>query len=295
MIVITGASGHYGRQVIDELLQVVPPSQIGASVRHPEKVAALAERGVRVRQGDFADPASLRAVFDGAEQVLIVSVNAFGEEAVRQHGAAIAAAKDAGAKRILYTSHQWADEVPIFVPSRDNHAPTEQLLRDSGVPFVSLRNGFYAESALFQLAALKHTHEIALPADGPTCWTARADLAVAAAKVLVNPGLLDDGISPPLTGSELLDFADIAGLASQILGVEVQRRITSLDEYKHVLMSHGLPAPVAEGVTTLFTAAQAAEFAETDPTLERLLGRKATTMREVLAKFLTEPGTKIFQ
>ena len=46
---------------------------------------------------------------------------------------------------------------------------------------------------------------------------------------------------------------------------------------------------------TLFTAAQAGEFAQNDPTLERLLGRKPTTMREVLAKFLTGPDTKIFQ
>lgn len=295
MIVVTGASGHYGQQVIENLLKSLPGSQIGASVREPDKAAAFAERGVRVRQGDFVKPESLQDAFEGAEQVLIVSVNAFGEEAVRQHGAAIAAAKNAGAKRILYTSHQWANDEPLFVPSRENHAPTEELLQTSGVPFVSLRNGFYAESALFQLASLKETHEVALPADGPTCWTARADLAAAAAKLLLDPGLLADGISAPLTGSETLGFADLAELASEILRVEVKRRLISLDEYEHVLVGHGLPAPIAKGVATLFTAAEAGEFAQTDPTLERLLGRPPISMREILEKYLTGPESQIFQ
>ena len=105
-------------------------------------------------KGDFAEPASLLQAFDGAEQVLIVSVNKFGEEAVRQHDNAIRAAKSAGVKRILYTSHQGANPSSAFAPCRD-HAATEALLQSSGVSYVSLRNGFYAESALFQLGERK--------------------------------------------------------------------------------------------------------------------------------------------
>jgi len=148
--------------------------------------------------------------------VLIVSVNKFGEEAVRQHGNAIQAAKNAGAKRILYTSHQGANPSSAFVPARD-HAATEALLQSSGVPYVSLHNGFYAESALYQLGGVKQTGKIVLPEDGPVSWTARADLAEAAVAALTEPGLFD-GISPPLTSSQALDFADIAKIAWEILG-----------------------------------------------------------------------------
>ena len=293
MIVVTGATGQLGRQVVEGLLKKLSSAQIGVSVQSPEKAVDFKQRGVRVRKGDFADPASLKEAFDGAEQVLIVSVNKFGDEAVRQHGNAIQAAKDAGAKRILYTSHQGASPSSAFVPSRD-HAATESLLASSGVPFVSLRNGFYAESALFQLGGMKQTGKISLPEDGPVSWTARADLAEAAVAALTDLGLFD-GISPPLTSSQTLDFAGIATMASEILGRNIVRETVSDEDYRTALIAHGLPKVMADAFGTLYKASRAREFAVVDPTLERLLRRKPTAMRDVLNDFLSKPESKLFQ
>ena len=290
MIVVTGANGQLGRQVVQGLLKKLASSQIGVSVRDPAKAADFKQRGVRVCQGDFADPSGLAQAFDGAEQVLIISVNNI-EEGVRQHGDAIRAAKDAGAKRILYTSHQAASPSSAFVPARANHAATEALLETSGVPYVSLRNGFYAESALFQMSSVKQTGKIVVPKDGPVSWTARADLAEAAVAALTEPGLFD-GTSPPLTSSETLDFADIARLSSEILGRDVLRETVSDDDYRASLIAHGLPEKMAAMFLTLYTAARAREFAVVDPTLERVLGRKPTPMRDVLNEFLSKPETE---
>ncbi len=287
MIVLTGATGQLGRQVVEELSKKLPSAQIGVSVRNPEQAEDLKQRGIRVCKGDFADPGSLTEAFDGAEQVLIVSVNKFGEEAVRQHGNAIQAAKNAGAKRILYTSHQGANPSSAFVPARD-HAATEALLQSSGVPYVSLRNGFYAESALFQLGGVKQTGKISLPEDGPVSWTARADLAEAAVAALTEPGRFD-GISPPLTGSHTLDFAEIAKIASEILGRDIIRETVSDEEYRTALISHGLPDVMADALGTLYKAARAREFAVVDPTLERLLRRNPVAMKDVLNGFLLKP------
>ncbi len=110
MIIVTGANGHLGRAVVERLLELVPAEQIGVSVRDPEKASALAALGVRVRRGEFDDPASLADAFEGVSWVLIVSVNSFGEAAARQHRMAINAAKAAGAQRIVYTSHMAASE-----------------------------------------------------------------------------------------------------------------------------------------------------------------------------------------
>ena len=293
MIVVTGATGQLGRQVVEGLLKKLPSAQIGVSVRDPKKAVDFRQRGVRVCEGDFADPVSLTAAFDGAEQVLIVSANKTGGEAVRLHGDAIQAAKNAGAKRILYTSHQAASPSSAFVPARD-HAATEALLQSSGVPYVSLRNGFYAESALFQLGGVKQTGKISLPADGPVSWTARADLAAAAVGALTEPELFD-GISPPLTASHKLDFADIAKLASEILGRAIEREAISDGAYRTALIAHGLPAVMADLLGTLYTAARAREFAVVDPTLERLLGRQPTAMKDVLSDFLSKPESSLFQ
>ncbi len=284
MIVVTGATGELGRLIVKSLLKRVPGAQIGISVRDPEKAEDLRQHGIRVCKGDFAEPASLLQAFDGAEQVLIVSVNKMGEEAVRQHENAIRAAKNAGVKRILYTSHQGANPSSAFAPCRD-HAATEALLESSRVPYVSLRNGFYAESALLQMGGLKQTGKIALPEDGPVSWTARADLAEAAVTAITQPDLFE-GISPPLTNSQTLDFDDVAKLATNILGRTVERETISDEEYRTRLISHGVPEVLADGLGGLYRASRAREFAVIDPTLERLLGRSPTSMKELLTGFL---------
>lgn len=285
MIVVTGATGQFGRLVVEGLLQKMPGAQIGISVREPQKAADFERRGVRVRRGDFADAATLGQAFEGAEQVLIVSVNKLGEEALEQHRTAIQAAKDTGAKRILYTAHQAASPSSEFVPAR-GHAATEALLQASGLPYVSLRNGFYAESALFQLGGLKESGKVMLPQDGPVSWTARADLAEVAVAALTQPELFD-GISPPLTASETLDFAAVAQLASEHLGRPVERQIISDGEYQANLVAHGFPEAMAALLGSLYRASRAQEFAVVDPTLERVLGRTTTRMKTVLEGFLS--------
>ena len=94
MIVVTGATGKLGGQVVQQLLHKLPADQVGASVRDPEKAEAMSRRGVRVRQGDFDAPDSLAAALEGATQVLIVSSNAraYGGDPVAQQRAAIEAA-----------------------------------------------------------------------------------------------------------------------------------------------------------------------------------------------------------
>lgn len=288
MIIITGASGHYGRAVAERLLAFVPAAQIGVSVRDPEKAQELAERGVRVRPGDFSDSSSLRHAFEGASQVLIVSVNVLGPEAVKQHGNAITAAKAAGVGRVLYTSQIAAHADSAFAPARD-HAATEELLQASGVPFTSLRNGYYAESALWQLGSAKKTHKLALPEDGPVSWTTRSDLADAAVAVLINPEAFD-GITPPLASPDALDFAALAQIASEIVGEPVTREVIADDAFRTSLVTSGLPEPMADGVLGSFIASRRGEFAADDPTLERLLGRAATPIHSILTDFFSGPA-----
>ncbi|RYG81422.1 NAD-dependent epimerase/dehydratase family protein, partial [bacterium] len=172
MIIVTGATGKLGGAIAERLLQRLPASGIGVSVRDPEKAHALAERGVRVRQGDFADPASLRRSFEGASQILIISSNAaaYGGDPVAQHRNAIDAAKAVGARRILYTSHMAASTASRFPPMRD-HAATEAMLRSSGTAFTVFRNGFYADAVPRLMGKAVETGELVGPKDGPVSWT----------------------------------------------------------------------------------------------------------------------------
>lgn len=283
MIVVTGATGQLGHAIVEQLVRLVPASEIGASCRDPNKASALAALGVRVRQGDFEDAASLRHAFEGATQVLLVSSNAraTGGDALAQHRTALDAARAVGARRVVYTSHMAASASSAFPPMLD-HAATELMLRDSGLAWTSLRNGFYASSGIALLGDALQTGVIEAPVDGKVSWTAHADLAHAAAIVLANEGRFD-GPTPPLTASQALDLGDIAAIASELLGKSI-RRDTLTDEALEARLTArgaGRAAPIVLG---LYRASRNGEFSAVDPTLAQLLGRAPLTLREVLAQ-----------
>jgi uncharacterized protein YbjT (DUF2867 family) len=250
----------------------------------PHKAVTF-KRGVRVRRGDFDDPATLAKAFDGAEQVLVVSVNQLGEPGRRLNRAAIEAAYAAGARRVLYTSHMGARVGSLFPPAA-THAATEAVLVETGKPFTSLRHGFYAESALHLIGrGWLEAGEIRVPEDGPVSWTARADLAEADAIVLAEEGRLD-GITPPLTAPEAITMEDVAAVASDVAGREIRHVVVSDAQWRDTKIAQGVPAPMAEALLGMWRAARRGDFAATGPTLQTLLGRRPRTMRDVLAATL---------
>jgi NAD(P)H dehydrogenase (quinone) len=282
MIVVTGATGRLGRGIVESLLRRMPAESVGVSVRDPGKAADLAAQGVRVRHGDFAKADSLPAAFEGASQLMLVSSNAraVGGDTLAQHRAAIAAARAAGVKRIVYTSHMAASSRSEFAPMHD-HAATEELLRESGVAWTSLRNGFYAAAGIMWLGDAATSGVFEAPADGKVSWTAHADLAEAAALVLTSPGRFD-GPTPPLTASEALSMSDLAALAAEITLRPVRRAIITDDELRARLRGRGLPEVVADIFLGFYRASRKGELQAVDPTLEQLLGRKPLSMRTLL-------------
>lgn len=286
MIIVTGANGTLGRMVVERLLERVPAEQVGVSVREPEQARALQERGVRVRQGEFGDADSLAHAFEGASQVLVVSASALGETAVRLNRMAIEAAKAAGADRVLYTSHMGSNPESAFPPMH-THAATEAALQELGVPFTALRNGFYASSAAFGLRRALETGELGVPEDGPVAWTAHADLAEVAALALDGDDL--DGLTPALTGSEEIDMAGIAEIASELTGRLIRRVVVPDADFRADLLAAGLPEPVADLSLGMFVASRQGAFVPADPTLTRLIDREPVSLRDVLKDALP-PG-----
>lgn len=282
MIIVTGATGQLGRAVVGRLLELVPAGQIGVSVRAPEKARELHAHGVRVRRGDFDDPASLAHAFEDATQVLIVSSNAsaYGGDPLAQHRSAIEAARTTGARRIVYTSHMAASNASAFPPMLD-HAATEEMLRQSGLAWTALRNGFYASSGLQLMGDALKTGVLEAPKDGKVSWTAHADLAEAAAILLADEGRYE-GPTPPLTGSQSLDLADLATIASELEAQPVRRQIIPDEDLRAKMAAHGVPERVTAIAQGFYLASRQGEFAAVDPTLERLLGRPPKPVRDVL-------------
>ena len=281
MIVITGATGALNGATVDHLLERLPAPEIVVAVRDPAKAQRYADRGLAVRVADYADPGSLPAAFAGADQLLLVSSNDPGADAVSLHRTAIDAAVAAGVGRILYTSHQGAAADTPFGPGRD-HAATEQLLSESGVPWTSLRNGFYAHSLGWLAGPWRDTGVIAVPADGPVSWTGRNDLAEAAAVILASAGGFDGPTT--LTAHEAPTFAEVAEIASELTGRTIAAKILAEDEWVEEQIAAGRPAAAVRFTLGMYQAAHQGFFSGVDSLLSRLLGREPQTVRKVLAQ-----------
>ncbi len=286
MIVVTGATGQLGSRIVERLLSRVPAETVGVSVRDVAKAASVRDRGVRVRQGDFTAPPTLEHAFAGADQVLVISASIRGAGAVAANLAAIDAARAAGVRRILYTSHQAASNDSLFPPQL-THAATEEYLQGLGSPFTALRNGFYATTLGYYIRAAIASGRLELPEDGPVSWTAHADLATAAAVALTDDGVLD-GVTAPLTASEMLTFADVAGILSDITGRTIERVVVADDEWKAAVVDSGMPPAAADFTLGMFRAARQGEFAVTDPTLGSVIGHRPRSARSVIETLLRE-------
>lgn len=289
MLIVTGATGQLGKRIVANLLRRVPAERIGVSVRSPDMASDLAALGVRVRQGDYDQPDTLRHAWEGAERVLLISSNAAasGGDPIAQHSNAIAVAKRLGVERILYTSQVSASPTSRFPPGR-THAATEALLGESGITWTALRHGFYAQSLLAMQADGLASGMISAPADGPVAWTTHDDLAAADAALLAGDRVID-GPTPPLTGPDALDLAGIARLASEIGATPVSRETISLDDLERRVIQNGVPAGGRAVMLGYFRAAEAGEFAAVDPTLAAILGHQPAGMRRYLAENLPGP------
>jgi NAD(P)H dehydrogenase (quinone) len=282
-VVITGATGGLGSDVIAQLQRLAPPSVLGVSVRSPEKAAALARAGIRVRHGDFNDKASLEKSLAGARRVLLISTRTAGNAArFAEQRNAIDAAIRCDVEHIFYTSI--VQRPGSMFDVAQGHFDIETYLASCGAAYTVLRNGQYIENLPMFLGQSILTGDLALPEDGPTAWVARIDLAEGIARLLLSKEALPERIL--LTGPEALDFATIATIAGRAVGRRIVRRTIPGHEFAAILVRRGLPPPLAQSLTTGFASRAAGELAELDPALQRLLGRPLRRVNEVLPELL---------
>jgi len=279
MIIVTGATGALNGATVDHLLESVPAEDLVVVARDAARAQRFADRGVAVRRGDYADPASLPAAFEGADQLLLVSSSDPHADGVALHRTAIEAAVAAGVGRILYTSHQNAVPDTPFKPGRD-HAATEQLLAESGVAWTSLRNGFYLHSLAWMMGPWRETGVISVPGDGPVSWTSRDDEAEAAAVILTADGAHDGPTT--LTAGAAPTFAEIAAIASEVTGRTVGHEVVGEQEWLDAQAARGVPEPMSRFLLGFYQAAGRGDFAGVDPLLATLLHREPRTVRELL-------------
>jgi NAD(P)H dehydrogenase (quinone) len=247
MYLVTGASGHLGQLVINDLLEThrIPASKIIATTRKPQTLAALKARGVDVRAADFDDTANLVKAFKGATRLLLISTDAMDRPGRRleQHRNAIAAAEKAGVEHVLYTSMPKPEtSAVLFAP---DHVGTEKALAASGLKgWTVLRNNWYFENLLHSLPhAIKSGTWYTAAGEGKIAHIAREDLARAAAAALAS----DQGgkNTYTLTGAQEYTTGEIAKLVSDAVGKPISVVQVPLEGLVQGMVGAGVPEPVA--------------------------------------------------
>lgn len=279
-IVVTGATGHLGRFVVESLLERgLPAGEITATGRDTTKLADLAERGVITTRADFDVPASLRAAFAGADTLLLVSGSEVGKR-VPQHRNAIEAAKEAGVGHLVYTSVLRADRSTLSLAPE--HKATEQILAESGLPHTLLRNGFYSEVYVDRLEqAREHGAVVGSAGQGRVSSASRRDYAEAAAVVLLDPAA-HVGAVRELVGDQAWTYADLAVAIGEVLGREVAYRDLGDEGFRAVLTGAGMDEGTVEFVAGLEVATREGELWAEPGLLAKLIGRPTTPIVETL-------------
>jgi len=279
-IAITGASGQLGRLTAEALLEKTSPSDVVLVTRNPDAIADLASRGADVRRGDFDDPASLRAAFEGVERLLLISTLVFGAR-VKQHRAAIDAARAAGVALIAYTGIGNPSHSNPGVAARD-HRETEEAMLASGMDWTFLRNGIYADHLLIGAGAAVATGRlITNDGEGRTAFVARADCAAAAAAVLTGDG--HERKAYDITSEDALTAADVAALFTELSGKTVEAAYVNDDEWIAAMVEHaGMPEQLAKDLATFGIAARRGYLGAVSTAVEELTGREPVSVRAVL-------------
>ncbi|MEB3753759.1 SDR family oxidoreductase [Acinetobacter sp. MD2(2019)] len=280
---ITGATGQLGQLVVAQLQKTAPQLEIVALVRNTEKAKALFKESVEIRKFDYSEPASLAAALDGLSQILLISSSEIGQR-IPQHTAVIQAAQNAKLNKIVYTSLLNADHSPLGLATE--HKATEQLIKQSGLNYAILRNNWYSENHLANLAHVIEQGVLYGAAEnGRISAASRQDYAEAAANVLTlaeeNQKIYE------LAGSSSFTLAELAQMISTVAKTTVRYENLSAADYTAALISAGLPDFVADILVDADVQTAAGAMYSQAKDLEQLLGRKTTPILTLIEKALT--------
>jgi len=272
MIAVTGATGGVGGRVARAL------ASQGLALRLVVRDAARApDLGAEVAEAQYRDGPAMRAAFDGAETVYLVSASESADRVV-EHVSAVDAAAAAGVQRIVYVSFMGAAPDAVFTFARD-HAATEERIRSAGLAHVFLRSCMYAEYVpLFASAE----GVIQGPAgDGRGAFVSRDDVADVAAAVLAAPAQ-HDGRTYDVTGPEALNLDEAAAILSEAAGRAVVYERETLEQARESRRPSGAPDWEIEGWVTSYAALPAGDLEPPSDAVQQILDRPPRSLADVL-------------
>ncbi|MCA8830429.1 SDR family oxidoreductase [Hymenobacter pini] len=277
MILITGATGHIGAAVLNQLLRIAAPGQVAGLVRDEAKAARLKAQGVQLRVGDYRDPASLERAMQGISKVLLVSGGA-DEDGLQQHYNVVDAAKKAGVSCLAYTGRALHNPATLANELMMRHFQTEDYIRASGVPYILFRNILYMDTLPQFVGPQVLEQGIQLPAGpGRVAFALRQEMGEAIANVLAD-SRCDNRIFT-FTGTTTYSFADVAAALSELSGRKVEYTPIEEAAFAARLQAQGLPPAVIQRISGFLIDIKNGQEATVSADLADWLGRPPTPLK----------------
>lgn len=270
MILVTGATGTVGSEVVKQLIEA--GEKVRVLSRNPEKVAEKLGSKVEVAQGDLEKPETLDAAFAGVDKVFVLSA---GPDIPKLEGNAYAAAQKAGVKHIVKLSAMGADMEPGIQLGRW-HRESEEKLKGTKISWTILRPGNFSSNTLMWADSIKGQGAAYHPTgEGKTALIDPRDIAAVAVKALTTPG--HEGKAYNLTGPESLSGAEQVAKISEAIGKPLKFVDVPESAARDGMLKSGMPEVMVNALMELMGIVRAGYTAAVDPTAEQVLGRKPRT------------------
>ncbi len=272
MILITGATGTTGREIVEELRKG-GATGVRALVRDPARAGVVRDAGFETVAGDFERPESLAAALEGVERALLLTPPT--PQTFELQRNFIEAAKRAGVKHVVKLSAIGADSASPEGFGKW-HGQSEEFLKSSGLEWTMLQPNFFMQNLLGQARQVAATGSVFQPVgDARASFVDTRDIAAVVARTLTEEG--HEGQTYVLTGPEALSYHDVAAKLSEAAGRTIGYVPISPEQFREGALAAGLPewlVAALERLNELFASGRAAEVSDA---VRRVARREPTT------------------
>lgn len=262
MILVTGATGRIGQEIVTRLRSMGVPFRSG--LRSPEKA-----RGYEAVAFDLDRPETFAAAVQGVDRLFLLSSGGTEREIP-----VVDAAKKAGVLHVVKLS-VWGADGEAFAFGRD-HRQVERHLESSGLAWTFLRPNGFMQNFLAHAESIRSQGAFYQP--GPDFRHSMIDvrdIASVAVRTLTEDG--HAGKAYPLTGPEALSNVRVAEKISHAIGKPVAAVFVTEDQYRQALAGAGVPPPYAEKILDLTRSYRTGAFEEVTAWVERITGKRPTS------------------
>jgi uncharacterized protein YbjT (DUF2867 family) len=264
MILVTGATGTVGREVVAQLLTA--GQRVRAMTRDPKKIDL--NGGVEVVQGDFNAPDTLASAVKGVDRVFSLT---FGPQTGIHEKNLARAAKASGVRHIVKLSALGGDD-----ETRNNirkwHDEGEQAIRDTGIAWTVLRPGAFMSNALHWRASIRAQGKVfSNYGDGKLPPVHPRDIAAVAVRALTADG--HEGKVYPLTGPEALSMSEQVKILADAIGQPLEY-VPISDEAARKGMEHaGMPSFLIDALVPFAAFIRSGKATHVFHTVKEVTGR----------------------